>query len=260
MYQSVANPAPHPRHTPEALPWYGWQAMLAVALAAFTLSADPVMGDGGGWRVLTPGVEHRRVADGDGELWRFDLARFRATVAVSGAARPKTAAVIRRETGAALAVNGGFFDTDWRSLGLRIADGKTVVALRPRVDWGVLVVRDDRAAILHARDFRPDPEITAAIQVGPRLLVAGQPTKLRPQSARRTVVALDRDGRKLTIVATRTAVDAGALAATLAKLGFDSALALDGGPSTQLSAAVADLAIEIPGGYGVPDTLLIRPR
>jgi hypothetical protein len=35
---------------------------------------------------------------------------------------------------------------------------------------------------------------------------------------------------------------------------------LDGGPSTQLSFAVGATSIEIPGGYAVPDLLLIRRR
>jgi hypothetical protein len=35
---------------------------------------------------------------------------------------------------------------------------------------------------------------------------------------------------------------------------------LDGGPSTQLSAAIGTFEREIPGGYGVPDALVIRRR
>jgi hypothetical protein len=45
----------------------------------------------------------------------------------------------------------------------------------------------------------------------------------------------------------------------LAGLGNDRALMFDGGPSTQLSAAIGSFALEIEGGYAVPDALLVLP-
>ena len=123
-------------------------AVLMLALVA-AAPASP------GWTLLAPGVEHRRVEAGAVELFRFDLEAFRADVVVPGPAKPQTAAALRKQAGAALVVNGGFFDTEGRSLGLRIADGRKVIGLRPNVDWGVLVLRSGRAAIVHSRDF-PD--------------------------------------------------------------------------------------------------------
>ena len=99
-----------------------------------------------------------------------------------------------------------------------------------------------------------------AIQVGPRLLVAGQPLQLKPQIARRTAVALERSGEALTLVVVDEPIDANELAQSLASAGFDSALLLDGGPSTQLSVAVGDARADVPGGYPVPDLLVIVPR
>lgn len=232
-------------------------------IAALALSTLLVAeGGGGGWRALAAGAEHLRVDD-DGlrvELLRFDLAKYRPEIVVPGSERPRTAAALREETGAVAAINGGFFDPQWRSLGLRIATSKTIIGLRPRVDWGVLLVRGDRAQIVHSREFRADPAIEQAIQVGPRLLAGGQPLKLKPQSARRTAVALDRDGRTLTLVVTEGATEARRLAELLARLGFHAALMLDGGPSTQLSAALGDLRLDLRGGYPVPDALLVRRR
>ena len=102
--------------------------------------------------------------------------------------------------------------------------------------------------------------IDGAIQVGPRVIAAGQALKLRPQLARRTAVALDREGRSLTLVVSSDPVEANALAQRLVALGFDSALFLDGGPSTQLSLAVGDARAEIPGAYPVPDLLVVLGR
>jgi hypothetical protein len=225
----------------------GWVPLVAAAVA---------------WETVGAGVEHLHLTEAgvDVELVRFDLDHFRPEVVVLGAERPRTAAALREETGAAAAVNGGFFDEDWKPLGLRIAGGKIVIGLRPRVDWGVLILRRGRARIVHSREFRADPSIEQAIQVGPRLLVDGQPLRLKPQTARRTAVALDREGRSLTLVATYSAADPSRLAELLAKLGFDSALMFDGGPSSQLSAALGPLRLDLRGGYAVPDVLLVRPR
>jgi uncharacterized protein YigE (DUF2233 family) len=230
--------------------------MLALAVAA---PVAPVP-----WAAPAPGVEHLHVDEGNIDLIRFDLTRFRADVAVPGAGGPMTAGELRRETGAALVVNGGFFDTDGRSLGLRVASSRKLIKLRAVVDWGVLVIRDGRADIVHSRDFAAaaasDPPVTAAIQVGPRILVDGKPPPLKPQAARRTAVALDQSGRFLTVVVARARIEAVALARVLERLGFHRALMLDGGPSTQLSAEIGAFKLEIPGGYAVPDLLLVRPR
>ncbi len=230
---------------------------MAAAWLTLLLAATPVA-----WRTVAPGAEHLRVDDV--ELVRFDLGRFKAEVAVRGADRAVTAAALREELAALAVVNGGFFDTEWRPLGLRIAGGRVLVGLRPRVDWGVLVVSGGQAHIVHSREFRPNSAgtagIDAAIQVGPRWVAAGRAFKLKPQSARRTAVALDRGGRKITLAVTRSEVSAQDLAALLVRLGFDSALMLDGGPSSQLSAAIGDFHLDLRGGYGVPDALVVRAR
>jgi uncharacterized protein YigE (DUF2233 family) len=223
---------------------------------ALVLAAVP------GWQPIAPGAERLRL-DQDGlrlELFRFDLQKYRAEVVVSGAEQPRTAAALRSETAAVAAVNGGFFDEKWRSLGMRISAGKTVIGLRPRVDWGVLLVRGGRAQIVHSREFRADPTIEQAIQVGPRLLSGGQPMRLKPQSARRTAVALDREGRFLTLVLADAPAEAQRVAEALAGLGFDAALMFDGGPSTQLALELGEVKLTLPGGYAVPDALVIRRR
>src|SRR6185436_6082257 len=215
-------------------------------LGALLLAASA----GSSWQALAPGAERLRLEE-DGlrlDLFRFDLTRYRPEVVVLGPERPRAASALRADTGAVAVVNGGFFDEQWRSLGLRIAGGKTVIGLRPRVDWGVLLVREGRAQIVHSREFRADPGILQAIQVGPRLLAAGQPMKLKPQSARRTAVALDREGRTLTLVIADAPASAQRVAEALARLGFDAALMFDGGPSTQLAIELGELRLSLPGG------------
>jgi uncharacterized protein YigE (DUF2233 family) len=241
--------------------------MTVVSLVALVLTAAPPAAPqqaGPAWKPLAPGAEHLRVEAGAIDLFRFDLEAFRAEVAVPGAGKPATALELRRQAGAVLVVNGGFFDTDGRPLGLRIADGRKVIGLRAVVDWGVLVLRPGRAAIVHSRDYATaaaaPPPVTGAIQVGPRIVIGGQVPGLKPQAARRTAVALEPDGRRLTVVVANARLQAADLGRTLAGLGFKDALMLDGGPSTQLSAAIGDFTRELPGGYAVPDALVIRRR
>src|SRR6185369_6035375 len=247
-------------------------AALALALAVAAAAADsaaappatparPWVQPGAAWRDLAPGVRSAALLAAGAAVFvvELDLERFRADVVVGDGSppAPQTASDARLAHKAVAAVNGGFFDARRAPLGLRIAGGRTVVPLRPRVDWGVLVLEDRRARIVHSRDFRPGPEIRAAIQVGPRLIAGGVALKLKPQTARRTAVALDRDGKKLSLICVDRPVAADALAARLAAFGFDAALLLDGGPSTQLSLDAGYAHIDVPGGYPVPDLLVI---
>lgn len=213
------------------------------------------------WQAVALGVEHR-VLESPGvqaDLIRFDLERFDVTVEVPKA--PLTAAAAVQAYEARAAINGGFFDPQWRPLGLRISHGQAKVGLRPHVDWGVLLARSAHAQILHSRQYQASTDHESAIQVGPRLLVDGKPTKLKPQLAYRSAVAVDGSGRFLTLVSTAVAVDANALARALQKVGgFKAAMLLDGGPSAQIFAQAGNLRIDRPGLYAVPDLLLIKSR
>jgi hypothetical protein len=235
---------------------------MQASLALLALVATAEVNNPAPWQAIAPGAERLRFSENNLrlELFRFDLDRYRVDVIVPGPERPRSAAALRAETGAVAAVNGGFFDENWKSLGLRIAASKTVIGLRPRVDWGVLMVRGRRASIVHSREYRADPTTETAIQVGPRLLVDGQPLKLKPQSSRRTAVAIDKDGRFLTLVIADAPASAQRLAEALSGLGFDAALMLDGGPSTQLSLELGEVRLSLPGGYAVPDGLLVHKR
>jgi hypothetical protein len=241
--------------------------LVAAALGALVLASRLAASDETPtWTEVAPGVAHLRLESPRprAELLRFDLDRYQAEVEVPGPAAPRTARALLESSGASAVVNGGFFDTEGRSLGLRISKGRVLLPLRARVDWGVLVVRSGRAQIVHSRDFSLGPGVAegieAALQVGPRIVVDGRPTRLKPQSAIRSAVALDRSGRRLTLLATHEPVDAAVLAASLADLGFEDALLLDGGPSAQLSARVGELRLDVRGVYPVPDLLLLRGR
>jgi uncharacterized protein YigE (DUF2233 family) len=215
------------------------------------------------WHPIENGLEHRLIEarDVQADLLRFDLDLFEANVELAPSQTPLTAVEAVSKHQATAAVNGGFFDPQWRPLGMRISHGTRKVPLRNHVDWGVFITRASRASIFHSRQYQATPDEASAIQVGPRLLVAGQPTKLKPQLAYRSALAVDGTGRYLTLVSTAIPVDASVLAKALARLGeFSDALLLDGGPSAQLFAKTGAFVIDRPGGYGVPDLLVIKRR
>ncbi len=226
--------------------WWLWLVMMAAA--------------GDGWTSIGDGLAHRTLTELDADLIRVDLDHHVVDVVLPGPSRPLTARALRLQARAAIAVNGGFFDTDGRSLGLRISAGKTRLGLRPRVDWGVLEIRDQRARIVHGRQWVADAAITAAIQVGPRVLIGGVVPGLKPQASRRTAIAIGDDPGQITFVITRGFTLARDLGTALAALGYRDAVLLDGGPSTQLSAKAGSWELEVPGGYAVPDLLLVQPR
>jgi uncharacterized protein YigE (DUF2233 family) len=227
------------------------------------LAVTMLLAAAGAVATAAPGVETLAFEEGGStvSLIRFDLQRFRPEVVLLGPDHTKTAAALRRDLSAVAAINGGFFDERSPLAGPahRGRQDRGPAAAR-ECDWGVLVVRPGRASIVHSREFKPDARIEGAIQVGPRLVAAGQPLRLKPQSARRSAVALDREGRTLTLVVSPGPIDAGRLAERLAGLGFHSALLLDGGASTQVSAAAGTFTLDVAGVYGVPDALVVRSR
>jgi hypothetical protein len=221
------------------------------------------------WHTARPGLDHRYWAPLPGaraDVFRIDTRTWELRVAQPP--QPRTAKQLRA-SGAAVVVNGGFFDREGKTMGLRVSGGRELHPWR-EADWGVFSVgMDGRAALTHARDWTqgaPAPEF--AIEAGPRLVVDGLPLGLKPSVARRTLLAVDASGRTLLVV-TRDAVELSTLAKALAQpeheggLGAREALNLDGGPSTQLAtdpALFAGRAQPIQGGWPVPDAIEVHPR
>lgn len=144
--------------------------------------------------------------------------------------------------GAILAVNASYFLADYTPLGLLVSGGR--VLQKPRkVDWGVFFVRDGHASLVHVRDVPDTAGMEFAVQAGPRLVVDGQPTRLKPQRARRTMIGVDAQGRVVLAVSALPLLLSEA-AEFLVSQGVVSALNLDGGPSSQLYYPQAGVALE----------------
>jgi uncharacterized protein YigE (DUF2233 family) len=164
---------------------------------------------------------------------------------------------LAEKTKAVAMVNGGFFGTDGKPLGLVISDGKQTNRLLKR-DWGVFFVKDNRASIVHSRNYKSNPRVTQALQVGPRLVVNGKRVKLKPQSARRTALGIMKDGRVVLLVS-EGELSLTQLAETMrvpeSQGGLDcpNALHLDGGGSSQMFVQTPQLQLNVEGSWNVPN-------
>lgn len=223
------------------------------------------------WQTVAPGVEMRVLSTPSATTLggRAEIVAIRTTAAHLKVGQGSTldVAAWRKNRKALAVINGGFFDESGKTLGLRVADGKKTSSLHG-ANWGVFFIRKNSAGVLqphirHTRDFREEysslRRITQAVQSGPRLVVAGKTTDLKPQIARRSGVGIQRDG-KIVLAVSDSALafdDWARLWASRSGLNCRDALNLDGGGSTQLSLQTKKKAVEVSGAWPVPDVLLV---
>ncbi len=227
------------------------RALLCLALTCAVLpacqrsaAAEPIE-----WREPAPGLAYAEVPLRTQplsqpiavHLLRLDPQRWQLRVvpaSLTGRPLADAAAFRRALPGAVLAINGGYFDENYRPLGLLVDRGRTLSPLR-HVDHGVFAVAAGKASLVHARDWQSPPDLDFAVECGPRLIVDGKPLSFKENIARRTALGIDRHGN-VVVVATADVLTLQALAQFLARSeaaggpGLLYALNLDGGPSTML--------------------------
>lgn len=202
-----------------------------------------------GWSLLQPGLERRVIrVDNDQNqpvesvhIWRLDQDYFRMDVAYDE--RPKSLETWQKETNASLVLNGAYFSIENEKYipdGLTIVNGK--VFGRSFVGFGgMLAINQTRAELrwLVEKPYNAYEPLHAALQSFPILVQpggklgfpAGRENNAR---ARRTVIAQDKDGRILFIVAPEGYFTLHQLSVYLTEsdLHLDIAINLDGGGST----------------------------
>ena len=241
----------------------GLTALVLVAVSSWWLMrarARPASS----WQTIAPGVEMRRLKWSDGHE-RVDVIAFRAAPerirVITGA--PQSAAQWRQSQSAIVAVNGGFFDVNERSLGARVADGVQKSPVHG-TRWGVFRIKDKQAAIVATTEFaaalKRGVQYQQAVQCGPILVKDDVIPTLKEQWAQRTGLGVQRDGQVIVAIA-----DGPVSLPSWARcwrektaLGCPNALNLDGGSSTQLSLRAPKHELEISSSRTVPDAILIR--
>jgi uncharacterized protein YigE (DUF2233 family) len=224
--------------------------------ALFLLVSFPV---GAEWKSLAPGLDYESRPGSAAHVLRIDPAKFRIGLlaAADYARKALTAEEYRSRSGALVVVNGGFFDENFRALGLLHRDGKTQNPLR-NAAWGVFSVGLDGAKIRHRNDWVPKG-VDVALQVGPRLVVDGVVQRFKEAAPdRRSAVGVAPDG-KVVIAVSEKALALSEWAEIL-KRDCPNALNLDGGSSTQLAAGIDGWSLIVEGLTAVPNALAVfRP-
>jgi hypothetical protein len=249
--------------------------LLLVLLIALVASAQA------DWKIVSTesepgrgGIEHRHVVVEDaaaGERVAFDVADFSAkSTALRVIDNPdgqSLGAVMKREKWAC-GVNGGYFDTEFKPIGLRVADGTTFSPLRrARLITGILLQSDRGIDVIRASEFSNTKKTVAAIQAGPFLVEGNKriPRLNNSQLARRTFAGIATNDRGLlgfcSDVSLAELANILATAPILSDSKIRRAMNLDGGSSSAFWFAREDgSAFSIAGRKPVRDFVGLVPK
>jgi Phosphodiester glycosidase len=228
-----------------------------------------------GWSLLQPGLERRAINIYNDQkqlvesvyIWRLDQKYFRMDVAYNET--PKSLQTWQKETNAALVVNGGYFSIENERYfpdGLTIVNGKAFGNSFEGFG-GMLAINQTRAELrwLVQKPYNAYEPLHAALQSFPILVKPGGqlgfPAERENNArARRTVIAQDRHGRILFIVAPEGYFTLHQLSVYLTEsdLNLDIAVNLDGGGSTGI--LVANPREIIPSKVLLPFVILVYAR
>lgn len=192
------------------------------------------------------GIEHRYVVmedSGSGDRASLELAIF--------STKSCRLTVVDRETGPRAdlddvmgdgnylaGVNGGYFDPDYRPIGLLIVDGKIVAPLqKARLLSGVLSSAGKKVQISRVAEFSMNQKPDAAVECGPMIVDAGKSVHglESTKAARRTFAAIAAgDKAAIGFCSDVTLADLSNILAAVAIPGFkiQRAINLDGGSSS----------------------------
>lgn len=138
-------------------------------------------------------------------------------------------------TGAAAGVNGGYFDPDYKTVGLLVSDGRVLAPLqKAKLLSGVVCLTSDRLQILRTAAFSLRSKPSAARQCGPFLVERGRaiPGLNNTRSARRTFVVTMTNGRAALGFSSPVTLAQLATSLSAPELGVQNALNMDGGSSS----------------------------
>jgi exopolysaccharide biosynthesis protein len=233
------------------------------------------------WKILSTesesgraGIEHRHVVVEDtaaGQRVAVDVAVFSAkSTALRVIDNPEgesLSAMMKREK-CACGVNGGYFDAEFKPIGLRIGEGRTFSPLRrARLITGILLQSSQGVDVIRVGEFSHTKKIITAIQSGPFLVEGSRGVRglNDSQLARRTFAAIASNDRALLGICSDVSLAALANILATAPVAGDHkiprAMNLDGGSSTAFWFARENgSAFSIPGQKSVRDFVGVLPK
>ena len=233
------------------------------------------------WKILSAesepgsaGIEHRHVIVEDptaGQRVAVDLGVFSAkSTALRVVDNPdgqSLGAMMKREN-FVCGVNGGYFDTEFKPIGLRVADGTTFSpSRRARLITGILLQSDRGIDVVRVSEFSRTKKIVAAIQSGPFLVEGSKRIGglKDSQPARRTFAGIATNDRAFLGFCSDVSLSGLADMLATAPIAADSkirrAMNLDGGSSSAFWFAREDgSAFSISGRKPVRDFVAFVPK
>ena len=266
--------APAATYLPETVPTFAPTAV-STPTSVPRLSPAAQTIPNAGWSMLRRGLERRVIDIYNAQnqrveslyIWRLDQKYFRLDVAYEE--RPKSLTTWQEETGAAIVLNGGYYSIDNERYfpdGLTIVDGRA--SGRSFNGFGGMLAIEQSGAELRwlvEKPYDSYEPLHAALQAFPILVKPGGQLGFGAErenhvQARRTVIAQDRDGRILLMVAPQGYFTLHQLSVYLTEsdLDLDIAVNLDGGGSTGI--LVANPRELISSTRPIPFVILVYPR
>ncbi len=239
---------------------------LCVALSFVAYPISPVFAKP--WQTLAAGIDYQDLGAAPLTPWahihafRIDLKRHPLSLMTAQSLSQQNATVetLARQGHAHIAINGGFFDTTFRPLGLRINQYHEYNPIKRISWWGIFLIKHQQPSIISEREYQHDKDIEFAIQSGPRLIIDGTVPHLRPGVAERSALGITQHN-KLIILVTENALITTTELARLMKappLNCVNALNLDGGSSSQLFARIHLFHLNVHGFSNISDAIVVR--
>jgi len=247
-------------------------------LPSVTISISPAMSPSTGahlnvWNKVAPGVEVRtedwKILGGDDDtvtIVRFDLHKIKFSVGYQPQQPLLLHEWMQQERALAM-MNGGYFDQEDSATALVVSNGKSFG--ESYAGFGGML-SDDTHGNVRLRSLRQQPynpnkeQLAQATQSSPMLMVGGKRTQFSADASqtRRSVVAMDKQGRLLFIVSPGQVFSLDQLADQLASsdLSIDVALNLDGGSSTGLYVNAGSPHVEIDSIAKLPLVIIVKAR
>jgi uncharacterized protein YigE (DUF2233 family) len=243
-----------------------------------TVNGTPVTSPANGsqlnvWNKVAPGVEVRyedwKNPGGDHDtvtIMRFDLRKLKLSVGYQPA-QPLFINEWMQQQRAIAIINGGYFDQQDKATALVVSNGK--IFGESYVGFGGMLSVDSHGKVsvrsLSQKPFDPNEEqLQQATQSVPMLVLAGKRTQFSANASqtRRSIVAMDRQGRLLLIASPGQVFSLDQLADQLVSsdLSIDAALNLDGGASTGLYANAGNSHVAIDSLVRLPLVIIIKAK
>ena len=245
-------------------------------LPGVTVSITPVPSIHGGtqlnvWNRVAPGVEVRnedwKDAAGDEDtvtIVRFDTGKVKISVGYQPG-QPVSMSDWEQQAHPLALINGGYFDQQFNATALVVSNGK--VFGQSYDGFGGMLSVDSHGSLslrsLHQQPYNPNTEqLEQATQSAPMLILGGKRTQFNADASqtRRSVVAMDKQGRLLFIVSPNPIFSLDELADALVSsdLSIEIALNLDGGSSTGLYVNGGSSPVSIDSLAKLPIVIIVK--